>query len=287
MMNKSISLSGITVSYFGNHVLNGLNLELSSGRFYALLGRNGAGKSTLMRILVGQESPNEGSGNICGYKLFEEHAKINQIVGYVSETIDFPSGNLQDFFSFYSKVHSTWNQILFEKNVAQTGISLSKGFRELSRGQRMQIGLCAAIAIQPKVLILDEVTSVLDAKARVYFLNQVKELTSNGATAILATNIVSEAHHYADTYILLETGKIAFCETPAELSERFTRLRKPKGAEHEIFELSECAYVGINQDDSLAYIIPAHLKLQIPHEFVDPSRVTPQEAFIYYTREIR
>ena len=131
--------------------------------------------------------------------------------------------------------------------------------------------------------LADEITSVLDPRARTFVMGYLGEFVERGGCVLLATNIVSEVHHYASHLILLEAGRVRFNLPVEEVASRFLKLRRPRGADHAVFQDPEAKEVGINSDQSVAYLVPAS-KAGAPIEFTDPHPVTPEEMFIYLMR---
>jgi ABC-2 type transport system ATP-binding protein len=267
----AIQLSDIRKKYGGSEVLKGASLTLAKGHFYALVGPNGAGKSTLMRVLARHEAPNSGAGTILGLSILMDNGDLNARIGYVSETfspaLPIP---IKGFFANYRRFYPRWNQELFDEAIAYLGVSPDSSFSRLSRGQKMQI---------------DEITSVLDAKARSYFMNIFSNFVKEGGTVLMATNIVSEIHHHADHLVLLENGKVRLNEPIPTLARRFRKLRKPKDVENEIFHDSDCVYVGINSDNSTSFVVTLETftRFELPETVLDSAEVTAEEAFIYFT----
>lgn len=287
MSHPAIKLEHIKKSYLGNDVLKDVTLTLEAGQFCALIGKNGVGKSTLIRLVVRQENPSSGEAYVLGRDIKVDSASFNEDVAYVSESIDYAlPTSLGVFFKHYGRTFSRWNQERFTSILAQMGISLEQNFRSLSRGQRMHVAFAAAAASEPKVLILDEITSVLDANARSFFMSYLGEFTRQGGTVLLATNIISEVQHYADRLVLLQDGAIKLNVAMKELPSAYVKVRKPKETDHPFFQDPECFEVGLNSDGSLSFVAPLAKAAQykIPEALKDHRGITAEEVFIYFTR---
>jgi ABC-type multidrug transport system ATPase subunit len=150
----------------------------------------------------------------------------------------------------------------------------------------MQVSFAHAIAICPEVLVLDEITSVLDAHARAYFMNYLGKFCKDGGCVIMSTNIVSEVEHFADHVILLEDSAVKLDMPLSEISKIFCKIRKKVGDESEVFRHEKCVEVGINSDKSISFIIPRDLleRHNLADHFLDYRAVTVQEVFMYYTQ---
>jgi ABC-type multidrug transport system ATPase subunit len=282
----AVELRGVHKRFGRNHVLRNVTLSMRPGAFHVLVGRNGAGKSTLLRILGRREPLDSGDAFVLGRSLADDRADHGQGVAYVSEATEYAVPiTMRRFFRAFPEIQPGWDWASFEARVRDTGIDLDKSFSTLSRGQRMQIACAVALAGKPQVLLLDEVTAVLDARARFYFIEAFADVCRSGGTVVMATNIVSEARDAADRLLLLEAGTVAIDTTVAELSERFVRLVRDPGRDHATFASPACVPVGKGEDGRLRWLIPRDddAARALPDEIVDARRVTPEEAFIYFT----
>jgi ABC-2 type transport system ATP-binding protein len=204
----AISIQGISKSYFNKPVLENISFDLEAGRFYALIGANGAGKSTLLRILRRIETPDKGDGTVSGFQLSNDDADFGLDVGYASESVALPFWtSVRAYFETVRSLYPRWDQKLLDQMTEQFGLDLDKNFGQLSRGQRMQALFLYCMAIRPKILILDEVTSVLDSRVRPLALDFCKKFAEGGGTIVMATNLVFEVQGFAHQGIYLSAHK--------------------------------------------------------------------------------
>ncbi len=283
----SVETQDIKKRYQNQIVLDGVNLKLRPGTLYALLGKNGSGKSTLMRILMRTEIPSSGNGLILGHPLDDESRSANLEIGYVSEGIDyFLPFTIQDTFDRLAPLYPRFREAILLENLQHLDISPRKYFSQLSRGQKMQVALSFALATQPRLLLLDEITSVLDAHARAFCMQALSTFTQDGGTVLMATNIVSEVQHFAHHLLLLSDGRIAFDLPLEEATQLFVKLRvTPETATPRNFD-EIAVSVALNSDGSQSYLIPrTHVdESVIPASLVDRRGITAEELFIYYTK---
>lgn len=287
-MGTVLELAQISKSFGSCQALKSLSLYLETGHFYGLLGVNGAGKSSLMQIMMRNQLPTTGSGKIFDMPMHEDNPIINDLIGYASESFNFVlSLSLRSIFAQYSRFHSRWDQGLFKNLIEKLHLDLNRYPGELSRGQKMQIALVAAVASRPKLYLLDEVTAVLDAHVRNFFIDILSNEVKNGATVVMATNIITEIHSFADHVLLLHEGELKVDRDMKSMNQFFLKIRKRIGLTHVVFEKEECLEVTINSDRSVSYLVPAHLveKSQIPDSLYDRREITPEEVFLYYTRQ--
>lgn len=285
-MAPVLKIDRLSKYFFDRSILHNISLILEPGRFYVLLGRNGVGKSTLMKVIMGHEAADVGRIELLGHD--RAHGRpLNGEIGFVSETLNFqiplPIGAL---FEKVGAAYPRWDAGLFARFLDDFRLSPDAYFASLSRGQRMQVAFAAAAALRPKLFLLDEITSVLDADARNRVLEHLRERLADGACVLLTTNIVSEAQNYADHLILMENGRIGLDAPVREVSERFCKIRRRLGEEHTAFSSPASVSLGANSDQSVSYILERRNlePLAPPPGSVDQRRVTLEEIFLYFNR---
>lgn len=286
-----VFLSGATQKYGFSEVLKGVSLQLHAGKFYALLGRNGVGKSTLMKVLMGTEPMCRGQGEIFGHSLEQERGNLNQDIGYVSEAIEYHyPGAIENLFTSLSKFYPRWDQTFFHEIIRHLGIDTRKNFLQFSRGQKMQAVLAFVLATRPKLILLDEVTSVLDADARSFLMNHLRNFTQAGGTVLMTTNLVFEVQAYADHLFIIEEGLIKFDVETAKLASMFIKLKRDPKVPVPQLDRPDLVQVGMNSDGSVSYLfsIDEIKKREFTEDFLithaDKRRVTAEEAFLYFTK---
>jgi len=286
-----VELQSVHKAYGPDPILQDITLRLESGRFYALLGKNGVGKSTLMRLVMRLEPVDQGTGSILGASLDTDCANSSRQIGYVSETLDLPLPiAVQEYFDLYPKLYPTWDQVLFKTLIERLGLSLGKRFSELSRGQKMQLAFAQAFAIRPRIMLLDEITSVLDSTARIFFIERLEEFVRQGGTVLMATNIVSEVNLAATDVLLLHGSKLKLALPITEATSRFLKVKaKTKDLDPELAAIT--VLVSTNSDGSHSFLSPkkdfeTYLNGRpMPSHLVDRRNVTLEDVFLFYTHE--
>lgn len=288
MKNESvIQVNNIQKSYYNLSVLNGVSFKVNKGCFCALLGENGVGKSTMINILMGHETPDIGSGAILGQDLNRDLNIHKSKIGLVTEKINYDIPiKVGQFFKRYAAFFPNWDNELFIYLMKERSLSLDKEFSEFSRGQKMQIALIAALSIRPELLLIDEVTSVLDVYARKFFMEKLKQFTNQGGTVLLTTNIISEVQHVTDKIILINNGCIQVDKLVEDIPKEFTKIRDAADPAHSIFKHKQCFWSGKNSDGSSSYIIPNGLlsEFELPSELYDRRSITLDEIFIFFVK---
>jgi len=200
---------------------------IPTGKVYALLGRNGAGKSSTIQCLVGQRRAAAGECRLLGRDSWKKRRQIMERVGVVPETPDIPPGaTAVELGRFLGRIRSVWNAEDFEARLERVGVPRRQPAQQLSKGQRRQLALAAALAAEPEVLILDDPTLGLDVVVRRTLLEElVGELADRGTTVLVTTHDLTGIEGIADRVGIMQRGRLVLDEDMAELKGRFRRLR--------------------------------------------------------------
>ena len=280
-----IKISKLTKKYDDKIIIDDVSFELELGKFITLLGQNGAGKSTFLRLMSGFELPDEGQVYYKNEELTSTNFSHVHDLCFVHENLNFKVPYIMsEFISIFKETIPEWNQEFFDKMLKDRKIKLNKNFQEYSRGQKMQIGLMMALASNAKVLLLDEITSVIDVYGRKYFLELLDQYVKKGNTVIITTNIISELEFYTQQLLILKDAKIQLNASISDIPQLFLKLRMINNEDHEIFHNEKCIWAGVNSDRSVSYVAPVELVTQyeLPEHVFDKRSSTLEDIFIYY-----
>lgn len=216
-MEEIISVKQLSKSYGRLNAVQGLDLSVTQGSVFGLLGANGAGKSTTIECMLGTRKPDAGTVSILGMAPLLQRKQLFENVG-----VQFQEANYQDKVTVSELCEVT--QSLY-KNAADYG-ELLKQFgifdkansmvKELSGGQRQKLFIVLALIPQPKVVFLDELTTGLDAKARREVWKILSDLKEKGLTIFLTSHFMDEVEALCDTICILKKGKAVFYGTVEE-----------------------------------------------------------------------
>lgn len=216
-MEEIISVKQLSKSYGRLNAVQGLDLSVTQGSVFGLLGANGAGKSTTIECMLGTRKPDAGTVSILGMDPLLQRKQLFENVG-----VQFQEANYQDKVTVSELCEVT--QSLY-KNAADYG-ELLKQFgifdkaksmvKELSGGQRQKLFIVLALIPQPKVVFLDELTTGLDAKARREVWKILSDLKEKGLTIFLTSHFMDEVEALCDTICILKKGKAIFYGTVEE-----------------------------------------------------------------------
>jgi sulfonate transport system ATP-binding protein len=203
---SEIRLNGVSKSFADQPVIHELNLTVQQGQFIAVVGRSGCGKSTLLRLLAGLESPSQGSITIDG-------EAVNGLL--TGTTVMFQDSRLIPWKSVIANVglglKGDWKPRA-EEALRQVGLENRRDDWPgmLSGGQKQRVALARALVRKPKLLLLDEPLSALDALTKLEMQQLIASLWGEQRfTTLLVTHDVSEAVRLADRILLIDQGRVA------------------------------------------------------------------------------
>ena len=210
---------------FGEHIaIPRLNLEVKPGEFFTLLGPSGCGKTTALRTLAGFVEPTQGEIIIDGAKATRLPSEKRSVGMVFQNYALFPSMSVRENIAFGLKVRKTGKaetQTLVDEIAAQvelTSEQLSKNVAELSGGQQQRVAIARALVLKPRILLLDEPLSNLDAKLRVQLREQLKTLQRElGITTVYVTHDQEEALTMSDRIAVFNHGVVEQVGTPEEI----------------------------------------------------------------------
>ncbi|MEH7177877.1 ATP-binding cassette domain-containing protein [Neobacillus vireti] len=214
-----INVQNLVGGYFNSPVINGLNLEIKKGEFFALLGPNGSGKTTLFKLITGQLPTISGKVSICGKEIsslskLEKARKMAVLTQEVQVSFDY---TVEEIISLGRYPHqkgifkqlSKEDRKVIEEVMEVTQISDFRNtqFRRISGGEKQRVLLAKALAQEPEILLLDEPTNHLDIKHTFHMLNLLKERQQKtGLTIFAILHDLNVASLYADRIALLHNG---------------------------------------------------------------------------------
>lgn len=230
-------LKHIYIDADGNEVsaLNGINLDIPAGEFIAIIGANGSGKSTLARHLNALLLPTSGKCIVDGLDTTEEKNlwDIRQHVGMVFQNPDnqIVAAIVEEDVAFGPEnIGVPGPEIRERVDRALDAVGMSDYAKHaphlLSGGQKQRIAIAGVLALEPRVIVLDEPTAMLDPQGRQEIVRTVKKLNKEkGITIVYITHYMTEALE-ADRVVVMEKGHIRFSGTPHEVFSRVDELEK-------------------------------------------------------------
>jgi ABC-2 type transport system ATP-binding protein len=219
---------GLSKGYsLGQRVLDRLDLSVPRGAVYGLLGRNGSGKTTLLKTVLGLFRPDAGELKVFGRDPWSKGPDVLRRIGYVPETLrTYEWMRVGELLEYLRPFYPSWDQSFVYHLLKRYGLPLGLRLRNLSRGQRSQVSLVAALAHRPELLLLDDPTLGLDAVVLEEFVETLQEIARNeGTTSVIASHNYEEVERIASHVGFMKSGKILLSDTLHGVKNRCREVR--------------------------------------------------------------
>lgn len=232
MNGPAIQVDRLAKSYGSGLVLQDVSLSIPAGQTFALLGCNGAGKTTLIRILLGLIPSDAGSVRVAGMNPATHPLQVRSQVGYLAEDQTMYGWMTPlELCRFLAPFYPTWDMAWAQAYLARFGIPLHTRIGRLSKGQTVKLGLIAALAHRPKLVILDDPAMGLDSIARKEFNRDlVEHLQDSGCTVVYSSHLLDEVDAVADAVAILHGGVIVRAGATDQLREEVKQILLPLDA---------------------------------------------------------
>jgi ABC-2 type transport system ATP-binding protein len=223
-----ITVKNLVKQYGSVRVVDDLSLSIREGEIFGIIGPNGAGKTTTVECISGLRTPDSGAVSVDGFSPRRERDKVRALVGVQLQESALPprlrvGEAVQLFASFYS------NPLNPQDVLESLGIKDIErvAFKNLSGGQKQRVSIALAVVGNPKIAILDELTTGLDPEARRGTWALIERMRDRGVTVILVTHFMDEAETLCDRVALIDGGQLRVLDTPAAIAARAggTRVR--------------------------------------------------------------
>ncbi|MDN5841902.1 MAG: amino acid ABC transporter ATP-binding protein [Alcaligenaceae bacterium] len=219
-MTEVVRLNNVHKWFGDNHVLKGVDLNVRKGEIVAIIGQSGSGKSTALRCIDHLETINEGEITVCGLtfgKDIERQAlkQLRRDVGIVFQSYNlFPHLTVEQNITLaprsVRKLAAPKAKTIAADVLAQVGLSDKIGFypEQLSGGQQQRVAIARSLAMDPQLMLFDEITSALDPQLTGEVLRVIEKLAAGGMTMVLVTHEMGFAMKLAHRVIFMHEGRI-------------------------------------------------------------------------------
>lgn len=206
-----IEISGVTKILGNKEVLKNINLGVTKGTIFGLIGENGAGKTTLIKCLTGIYLPDQGSIRIGEQEVFDNPG-VKGRIGYVADQNHyFPRMKVKELIRFYRLSYPSFSEERFQRLNQLFQLDLNKRLKQLSKGMKMRLALGLNLSIQPEVLVLDEPTSGLDPLVKREVTNLLlQEVEERGTTIFISSHHLSDLERICDSIAIIQAGEIRY-----------------------------------------------------------------------------
>ena len=224
-MSALIEARDLTKTY-GKHIaLNRANFTVDPGRIVGLIGPNGAGKTSALRAILGL-TQYEGHLQVLGLEPFRERTALMRDACFIADVAVLPSWlRVDQAIEFVAGVHPRFRRERAVGLLAKTDIGLKRRMRELSKGMKTQVHLALSMAIDAKLLVLDEPTLGLDILARRAFYDAlVNDYMDESRTILITTHQVEEVENLLTDVIFIDKGRIVLQSSLEDVATRYAAL---------------------------------------------------------------
>lgn len=224
-MSAVISAKGLTKRFGKTTAVDNISFEIPAGRIVGLIGPNGSGKTTALKAILGL-TPFEGTLSVLGLDPRTQRDELMQQVCFIADVAILPRwlsvGNAVDFVA---GVHPKFDRAKAERYLASTKLKPTLKVKEMSKGMVVQLHLALVMAIDAKLLVLDEPTLGLDILYRKQFYQHLlEEYFDENKTIVVTTHQVEEIEHILSDLMFIRDGKIVLCSTMDDVGTRFVEV---------------------------------------------------------------
>ena len=228
--SPAIEIQNLAYAYGKAEAVHDLSLLVQPGRCYGLFGRNGAGKTTTMKCLLNLLHPQRGQVRVFGLDPGKAEVDVKRRLAYVPDQLAFyPWMTVRETLDYLASFREHWNRKKEQELLDRFGLDPAKRTDALSKGQRTQLALIAAICPEPDLLVLDEPTSGLDPLVRREFIETVigayQEGHPGSRTILISTHLIAEFEGLIDEFTIIEQGAAVLTLEADAARERYQRIR--------------------------------------------------------------
>ena len=233
-MENIITARNLTKKYGNFFALKGVDFDIPVGRIVGVIGANGAGKTTMLNAILGLTSY-EGDLSVFGKNPSQDRATLMNDVCFISDVATLPKYmKVREVLDYVEQIHDGFNRDVALNYLAKTTVPLDKKVQALSKGMTTQVHLALVMAIDAKLLVLDEPTLGLDIIFRKNFYSALLEdFFDEGRTIVITTHQVEEVEHILSDVIFVKNGEIVLSSDMDSLGEQFVELLVTPGSEEE------------------------------------------------------
>ncbi|MBN1132603.1 MAG: ABC transporter ATP-binding protein [Bacteroidales bacterium] len=221
----SVRVNNISKSYGSVKALRKISLSIETGELFGLIGPDGAGKTSLFRIIASLMKPDSGNCQVLGFDTVADYRQIRQIIGYMPGRFSlYMDLTVEENLDFYAKVFGTTVREHYDliSDIYRYLEPFKKRLAgKLSGGMKQKLALCCALIHRPKLLILDEPTTGVDAVSRKEFWDMLQKIKKEGITILVSTPYMDEAS-LCDRIGLLQKGNLLSVGSPGHIKDSFS-----------------------------------------------------------------
>ena len=224
----AIDIRNLVRRYGRTEAVNGLSLTVAPGRCYGFFGRNGAGKTTTIKCLLNLLRPTGGQISVFGMDPARDDVAVKSRIAYVPDAVAFyPWMTVRQTLDYFASFRARWDADTERALVSRFRLDARQKTSHLSKGQRTQLALIAAICAEPDLLVLDEPTSGLDPIVRREFIQTVIGAYQEGdsrRTVFVSTHLIAEFEGLIDEFTIIDQGREVLTLDADTARERYQKV---------------------------------------------------------------
>ncbi|MEZ7155656.1 ABC transporter ATP-binding protein [Streptomyces althioticus] len=216
-----IDVTDLRKAYGGRTAVDGVSFSVDEGEIFGILGPNGAGKTTTVECVEGLRVPDSGRIRVAGLDPVADHDEVTRVLGaQLQESELQPKLTVREALELYASFHrrpADWRPLAERLGLTE---KLTTRFAKLSGGQKQRLFIALALIGNPRIVVLDELTTGLDPRARRDTWELIEDVRAGGVTVLLVTHFMEEAQRLCDRIAVIDQGRVAALDTPAGLVRR-------------------------------------------------------------------
>lgn len=224
-MNAVVTANGLSKRYKNTLALDNVSFQIPAGRIVGLIGPNGAGKTTALKAILGL-TDFQGQLNVLGLDPRSQRDKLMEEVCFIADVAVLPRWiRVREAIDFVANIHPRFNRAKCEAFLARTKLTSDQRVKQMSKGMIVQLHLALVMAIDAKLLVLDEPTLGLDILYRKQFYqNLLEDYFDENKTIIVTTHQVEEIEHILTDLMFIRDGRIVLNTDMEAMGERFAEV---------------------------------------------------------------
>ncbi|MFD7700193.1 ATP-binding cassette domain-containing protein [Streptomyces caelestis] len=216
-----IDVTDLRESYGGRAAVDGVSFTVEEGEIFGILGPNGAGKTTTVECVEGLRVPDAGRVRVAGLDPVADHEEVTRVLGAQLQQSELqPGPAVREALELYASFHprpADWRPLAERLGPAPKPTTR---FAKLSGGRKQRLSSALALIGDPRIVVLDELTTGLDPRARRDTRELIEDIRAGGVTVLLVTHFMEEAQRLCDRIAVIDQGRVAALDTPAGLIRR-------------------------------------------------------------------
>lgn len=218
-----LEINQLSYGYPGKQKLfKSVNLTLHEGHVYGLLGRNGAGKTTLLNLISGLLFPQQGSVEADGVPTCKREADTLGHLFYMPDEFQLAGKDLREYFDQWGRFYPDYDETVFQRCLETFQADSHANLEGLSLGERKKVLISFALAVRPRLLLMDEPTNGLDIPSKTTFRQLLMRETREDAIIVISTHQVHDVENLLDQLVILRDDHTLWEASTAEIMRRYT-----------------------------------------------------------------